>query len=203
MTLFNKLKWILGILLIFVLIVSTNLIDRNHFLRVRDLLVTIYEDRLQTYDIIYELSESFHEKEIAVILSDTTFFKQRSKVIENDIQDLLTRFGQTKLTYKENKVFIVLKRNVERLDQLQTEFVNSGYQDKTALRDIIFQIKMNLNELSKIQLEEGGRLISISQKAIDTVELFTHIEIYLLLFLAIIIQILIIYQPKKKKIESE
>lgn len=40
--------------------------------------------------------------------------------------------------------------------------------------------------------------MSISKKAIDTVELFTQLEIYILIFLAIVIQIIVIYQPKKE-----
>jgi hypothetical protein len=46
MTVFNRLKWILGILMVFVVILATNLLDRNNFLRVRDSVVAIYEDRL-------------------------------------------------------------------------------------------------------------------------------------------------------------
>lgn len=40
--------------------------------------------------------------------------------------------------------------------------------------------------------------MSISKKAIDSVELFTQIEIYLLIFLAIVIQIIVMYNPKKE-----
>ena len=34
-----------------------------------------------------------------------------------------------------------------------------------------------------------------SQRAVDTVDLFTHLEIYALIILAIIIQILVMYNP--------
>ena len=59
-------------------------------------------------------------------------------------------------------------------------------------------IKANLNNLSKIQLIEGSRQMSISKRAIDTIELYTQIEIYVLVFLAIIIQIIVMYKPKNK-----
>lgn len=48
-------------------------------------------------------------------------------------------------------------------------------------------------------MKEGKRQMSISKKAADKLELFTQIEIYLLAFLAIVIQIIIMYQPKEKK----
>ena len=60
---YNKLKWILGILMVFVLIIATNLIDKNNFVRVRDSVVTIYEDRLVANDLIFEMLKSVQEKE--------------------------------------------------------------------------------------------------------------------------------------------
>ena len=54
MTFFNKIKWTLGILMVFVLIVTTNLIDRNNFVRVKDSVVSIYEDRLVAKNLILE-----------------------------------------------------------------------------------------------------------------------------------------------------
>ena len=62
MNFFNKIKWILGILIVFVLIITTNLIDRNNFVRVRDSVVTIYEDRLIVKGIIYDISKTIQEK---------------------------------------------------------------------------------------------------------------------------------------------
>ncbi|MGB5942285.1 MAG: hypothetical protein WBG71_05340 [Leeuwenhoekiella sp.] len=59
-------------------------------------------------------------------------------------------------------------------------------------------MKTNLDDLAKIQLDEGSRQMSISKRAVDTVELFTQIEIYLLVFLAIVVQIIVMYNPKKK-----
>jgi hypothetical protein len=73
MTFYNKIKWVLGILMVFVLIVATNLIDRSNFIQVRDSVVTIYEDRLIANDLIFEISKLVQEKEIAVALSDSIF----------------------------------------------------------------------------------------------------------------------------------
>jgi hypothetical protein len=75
---------------------------------------------------------------------------------------------------------------------------NANFSVEPELNEQISAIKQILAELSKIQLNEGGRQMSISKKAIDTVELFTQIEIYLLVFLAIIIQIIVMYKPKQK-----
>ena len=62
----------------------------------------------------------------------------------------------------------------------------------------IGNIKDNLDDLAEIQINEGSRQMSISKRAIDTVELFTQIEIFILVFLAVLIQVIVMYNPKEK-----
>ena len=199
MAFYNKIKWILGILMVFVLIVTTNLIDRNNFIRVRDSVVTIYEDRLIANDLIFEISKLVQEKEMAVILSDSTFFKEQNPNINKTIQGFISRFEQTKLTPEENQAFEDLKRNLQALIDSENDLLNSNFETKTEVLMHISSITGDLSRLSKIQLSEGSRQMSISKRAIDTVELFTQIEIYLLVFLAIVVQIIIMYNPKQSK----
>lgn len=198
MTFYNKVKWVLGILMIFILILSTNLIDRNNFVRVKDSVVTIYEDRIIANDLIFEISKSVHEKEIAFVSLDSIFFNQTNSKVNDDIQSLISRFELTKLTSEESKIFRDLKANIESLINSENKFVNSDFANETEVIKYISKIKYNLNGLSKVQLNEGRKQMSISKQAINTVELFTQIEIYFLVFLAVIIQIVLMYQPKEK-----
>lgn len=199
MALFKKIKWILGILMVFMLIITTNLIDRNNFLQVRDSVITIYEDRLVAKDIIFQLSKLVHEKEMAVAVSDSVFFSGRNKQVNTQIEDLITDFGKTKLTSEEKLLFEKFKDNVASLKKSEGDFVQSVFVQKAPLVKRISDVKENLHYLSKIQMSEGRKEMSITKKAIDTVELFTQIEIYILILLAIIIQILVIYNPKDKE----
>jgi hypothetical protein len=198
MTFYNKAKWVLGILMIFILILSTNLIDRNNFVRVKDSVVTIYEDRIIANDLIFEMSKLVHEKEIAVVLLDSVFFNQRNLKVNDDIQSLISRFELTKLTSDESKIFEELKSNMTSLVKAEAVFVNSDLVNKNEAVKYISKIKYNLSGLSKVQLNEGRKQMSISKQAIDTVELFTQIEIYFLVFLAVVVQIVVMYQPKEK-----
>ena len=79
MAFYNKVKWVLGILVVFLLIVATNLIDRNNFVRVRESVETLYEDRLIANDLLFELAKTVQENEIAVHLSDTSFSENKKK----------------------------------------------------------------------------------------------------------------------------
>lgn len=197
MKFFNRVKWVLGILMIFLLVIATNLIDRKNFSRVKDSVVTIYEDRLVVNDIIFELSRHIQEKEIAVITSDSTYFKDRSVQANTEIQGLIAKFEQTKLTTEEAQLFQSFKDNMESLIGLESYVVLTQFAQRQALINKIADLKENLYRLTKIQLNEGGRQTDISKKAINTVELFTQLEIYILIILAILVQIIIIYKPKQ------
>ncbi|APU09669.1 chemotaxis protein [Cellulophaga lytica] len=196
---YAKFKWILGILMIFVLIIMTNLIDKNNFVRVRDSVVTIYEDRLIANDLIFEKLKLVQEKEVAVKTLDSTFYENRNFKVNDNLQSLISRFEETKLTSKEATVFNDFKSNVKVLQNAETKFINSSYNSTSKVNSAINSLKTNLSDLSKIQLNEGSRQMSISKRAVDSVELFTQIEIYMLVFLAIIIQIVVMYNPKEKK----
>lgn len=198
MAFYDKVKWVLGILVVFVLIVTTNLIDRNSFIRVNDSIATIYEDRLIANDLIFEMLKSVQEKEVAFARSDSTFFKQRNAEVNAHIPVFIERYEQTRLTPEESKIFDTLKKNLRMLETSENEFIQSGYKKDDNLAIHLSQVKENLYDLSKIQLNEGGRQMSISKRALNTVELFTQIEIYFLVFLAILIQIIVIYKPKEK-----
>lgn len=198
MTFFSKLKWILGILLVFVLIVITNLIDRNNFVRVRDSVVTIYEDRLIAKELIYEMSKSVNEKEVALVANDSIFFTEKNPRVNTRVKDFLSRFEETKLTSDESKTFEDLKTNFNLLFASEGKLISTDLKGNANIQRHIYNIKDNLDDLSKIQINEGSRQLAISKKAINTVELFTQIEIYFLIFLAVLIQIIVIYNPKKK-----
>lgn len=197
MTFFNKLKWILGILLVFVLIVTTNLIDRNNFVRVRDSVVTLYEDRLLAKGLIFDMSNLIQEKELALVSGNEEFFQRRNTAVNEELTGIVLQFEETKLTYEEQRVFWGLRSELRALREAEV-----GYEaaDEAATQDLqgkITTVRQHLSDLSRIQLSEGRRQMKISKKAVDTVELFTQLEIYLLVFLAIVIQVIVMYNPKK------
>lgn len=199
MTFINKIKWILAVLVVFIVILATNLIDQSNFQRVKDSAVSIYEDRLVAKGIILDLSNEVHSKEIATVLSDSVFFGNKNLSVNKKIDASILKFEKTKRTIKEDEIFDALKNNLTLLKEEETSFVKDNYLVRDKLLKQIVVVKGDLISLSAIQLEEGSKQMSISKKAIDVVELFTHLEIYILIFLAVLIQLIIIYSPKKNK----
>jgi hypothetical protein len=197
MVFYGKIKWILGILMVFILVIATNLIDRHSFVSMRDSVVSIYEDRIVANDLIFEMAYAFHEKEMAMVTNDSTFFIQRNDDINAEIEGFIVRFEQTKLTLEESQIFEKLKRDFGHLKDSEETFVQSHFDEKKALIKDVSRFKESLFTLSKIQLNEGARQANIGKRAINTVELFTQIEIYLLIALAVVIQIIVMYKPKE------
>jgi hypothetical protein len=199
MTVYNKVKWVLGILIVFFLILTTNLIDRNSFSKVKDSVVSIYEDRLIAKNLILKLSALIHEKELALAKKDSSFFNERNTTVNAEIKLLLNSYQQTSLTKEEQDAFSSLKSKIEALmsDEANNEPKALLYSKSESLQKKTHAIKDVLISLSEIQLKEGQRQMLISQRELDMVELFTHIEVYVLVLLAIIIQVVVLYQPKK------
>ena len=197
MTILNKIKWITGILLVFAIILTTNLIDRDNFNKLRYSVVTIYEDRVVANDLIFEMSLLIREKEIALAASDSTFFLKRNDKINENIQIFIEKFEQTKLTTKEARIFNNLKDEIKTLERLEIEFINSEFRKDIDLLNSIKAIIINLHDLSKVQLEEGRNQMALSNKTMETIDLFTQVEVIFLIVMAILVQIIILYKPKQ------
>lgn len=196
MDIFSKIKWIAGILLVFVVVLTTNLIDKDNFNRLRYSVVTIYEDRIVASDLIFQISQLIQEKEMAVAMSDSLFFRNRSTQVRFSIRSLIERYEQTKLTDEERKLLRDLKQDLQTLEKLEESYLTSGGANQTAMFSAINSIDQDLADLSKVQLEEGKKQMALSNKTMETIDLFTQVEIIALILMAVLVQIIILYKPK-------
>ena len=199
MSIFNKVKWILGILMVFGIIAATNLIDKNSYLRMKKSVETIYEDRLMAKSYIFDIIVEVNEKEVAVAKGDTAYFSTKNESVSLRIKDLVDRFSQTRLSQKEETVLRDFKLHLEELDGFERAYQKNGYADDKEVIKQLQLINQDLRILSDIQLKEGERQLNISRKAIEDVELFTKIEIYVLIALALMVQIIVMYNPKRRR----
>jgi len=206
MTILNKLKWTAALSVVFLLILATNLIDQDHFRKVRQSIVTIHEDRLVVTDYIYQLAMILSDKRLAIALNDTAYFSA-NKLADNDkMIGLINNFYDTKLTSEERKVLGSLEKNLNTLVEDEADFVvvvnnneAKSLEIKSSIIDQIAVLKGNLNTLANIQMKEGRRQIAIANRSVDSIDLFTRIEIIALIIIGILFQIIILYKPKVKR----
>ncbi len=199
MGLYNKIKWTLGILVVFLLVVFTNLSDRNNFLRVSEAVESIYEDRLVVKDLLITITNIIHKKEIAAIKADSAFYLSENENLNFMLESIIAQYELTKFTRAERIILNRLVVDYEELKKKELAYIQSGFSNKSNLFAQYQDIKKDLTDLAKIQLIEGNKQFEISKRAMDMVGLFTQIELYVLVFLAIIIQIIVIYNPKKEE----
>ncbi len=195
MTLFTKIKWVLGIMVVFLLILMTNLIDRQNFVVVKDSIETIYADRLVAQDIIFDLYQSVLEKEVLYAKAADLPPKNRLSTIDARVTQSLELFATTKLTEREKVIFTQLQQTVADLRRLETTVV-AEQSAPEAISEQLTAVKEQLTALSAVQLSEGKQQLFKSQKAIGSAELFTQLEIGALIVLALAIQLILLYTPR-------
>ena len=195
----NKIKWSVGLLLVIVLIVSTNFIDQTNFQRIQDSVKTIYEDRLIAKDLLFDIQLEIHDKELLLAeKKDSTLLSNRfssQKKIEGFIED----FSKTALTRDEKRIFERLKEETSLLFSMETTYFHA-INDQTSsilLKEQTKDINNTIAQLSDIQIAEGERQMHVGRKAIESIDLLTQIEIWIMIVLGLLIQFVILYNPKK------
>jgi len=197
MNLFNKVKWVLGILGVFLLVLATNRIDKNNFKRVEQSVDNIYNDRLLAKELLLEISLKFHKKELAYALNDTNYLQNKNQAINTKISELLESFNRIESTEKEELILKRLRRDHDDLIKLEKRLNHKDTLYTEKCEEIFADINTQLGELATEQVEEGKQQKFLASKALENVELFSQIEIYILLLLGIVLQLIILYTPKK------
>jgi len=194
MKIFAKIRWVASILLVFSIVLITNLVDRDNFNRLSYSVTTMYEDRIVASDLLFEMSRIIKEKQIAVLTSDTIFFDSENDKYNREIDQLVDNYRLTKLTEKEKLAFNQLQEELKSLKQKEKSSNNLSNGD---VLKSIEKIDQHLYKLSKIQLQEGKQQVFISNRAKDAINLYTQGEIIFLILMAVLIQVIIFYKPKE------
>ena len=194
MNFFSKLKWILGIGMIFLVVVMTNLVDRQNFRIISNSIRTIYADRLVAQQILFDISSALHEKELLFKAGNAETSAAKQEQLNVSIREELSEFATTELTPTEQQIFNGLRRQVSNIENLEAEGIEASESEQLAY--LFQEVKASLSELSAIQLKEGRREKFESQRAMTYINLFTQVEIAVLIIIAILIQVIVLYNPK-------
>ncbi|MEQ9188136.1 MAG: MCP four helix bundle domain-containing protein [Cryomorphaceae bacterium] len=200
-------KWIIALFFVLGLIIATNLIDKRNFHQVADAIETIYEDRLVAKDLIFKMSSLMHEKSIAFASSDSSFYDQRIHKVNQEVEELIALFAETRLTKEERLAFEQLQSDISVLASLEQKGLASSEGKHQLLSDAsvtsrIERILVDLRLLSKIQIEEGKQQVLIGKEAVSSIDFLTQMEIYILVIIGILVQVLLISGFRYRKIRQ-
>lgn len=177
----------------FLMILGSNRMNQKYYTEVNNTVNSVYHDRLVVQDYIYELNNTFHQKQLRLIshensLPDSSNYQR--------IERILNDFGETELTQRESQLFNELKKQIIVLEKLEEENTQSDVMldrtMRTAYLNLLKEIEKTLSELSRVQLDEGSVLTIFSRDLLGMISLISNIEITFMVLIGLVILILII-----------
>jgi hypothetical protein len=207
-----KKRKISGFLIIGVLVVllyGKNLLERQSFRTVSSTLSDVYEDRLLVESYIFQISEKLFT--IQKLVDHCTINFDYSKAVleiskeEQAILELVAAFEATQLTEQEATLLTDFKRIIEK--DLSIKSYQLLYNDSSGVNEAqvkvydqkIARAQQDLEKLSAIQLEEGGRLVSKAKTLINRSQIWAQFELALLLIFVLVIYIYIFKKPVQEE----
>ena len=185
----------------FLLVLGSNRLDQRHFSTIQTTVNSVYKDRVVVQDIIYQLNNIFHQKELRFTRNGEF---QRSESENLKVEQLVAEFGATELTYDESNLLKDFKNNFLALKELENKKVESSieatsYNDMPEIKKLK-EIKETLNGLAKIQLEQSGQLTQLSNKSLGMNILLSKLEVAFMVIIGIAMLALIFYPINTVKI---
>lgn len=196
----QKVRAAAALIIVFLLILATNLIDRHHFQIVQKSLTTVYEDRLLVKDYIYKISRQIQLKRSLLHGNDQRSIAHVNKKANDSIRVLIQKYEDTRLTEAEAKSFAALQQKFNRLFQYEENYRTSESADlkEEAIADMermYVSIYEELDALSAIQVGEGKRALDLSNKSIESSNLISRMEIGALVVIGLLLQLVIFLKP--------
>ncbi len=211
MSIASKITWTLGLMCVFLLILLTGRTNIKNFETVQTSIEEIYKDRLVVKGIIFDLSSLLHRKEVATIKGDKSFFTGTNDSINKEIAEKIQLFRATRLTDDEAFTLGHFEKGISDLQKAEkkTGIAQGGSLSDTQskwLAELTLVLKNDLKTLSGIQLSEGKRKLSQSDRAVASMNTFAEAEKYILIVFAALMLALIFLVPgprQKDNIEAQ
>jgi len=183
----EKIRTVLGLVMVILLVFITNRLDQEHFEEVQGTITTIYEDRVVAQYDLFLLTNLIHGVQMRMNSGDTVSLDS-----SGELERVLTEYGQTTLTKRENEIFGRLKENLNDLGARGV--IVQGSKTNT----IFERIHENLEELSEIQVRESKSLKIQAQDSLDSSNLMSNMEMILIIIFGVVLQFVLFSGGKRK-----
>jgi|TARA_R110000744_G_scaffold34296_5_gene80112 hypothetical protein len=190
----------------FLLVLTSNELNRRNFSTADHIVNSVFEDRVVALEYIYRLNNLFHQKELDLTSAERNTAHDDNG---NSITELLENFSKTKLTPNESVYFELLKENYTELQSLENKLSTtpaSAEMGPTKEFGALFtKISDNLDKLSKVQLSEGRQLTYLSNKALSMNLLLSKLQVAFLIVIGLLIVLIIFHgeQPFMRMIGKD
>lgn len=191
-----------ALIIVFLLILATNMIDNHHFTVVKKSITSIYEDRLMAKNYIYRISRHLETKRNILQTGKWEEASNINALANDSIRTLIEKYATTRLTEIESRHFSSLQTSLNQLFKHEENFgeneiINQEMHLMNTTEGYYAEIFKYLDVLSEIQIKEGKRELVFSNKTIDSSNFISKIEIIVLILIGILLQLLIFLKPLK------
>lgn len=205
----KKLQAIAVISVLLLLIYGKNLTERQAFKSISKTFTDVYNDRLVVEGYIFQISDRLFS--IQKLIDHCNMDYDYSRVIneidghEKGIMDLIVDFEKTNLTIEESDYLTDFKKIIENdlsiknYDLLYSDSSGVNTQQVKLYDQKIALAKKDLENLSKIQMDEGQKLISKAKVQINRSQIWAQFEVALLIILIIVIYVFLFKSSGKKQ----
>jgi hypothetical protein len=172
-----------------------NLLERQSFRSISSTFTEVYNDRLVVEGYIYKISEKLFKIQKLVDHCDLDYdYSTVVKEISDHEQEILRLVGEfeaTNLTEQEStylndfKKIIQTDLNIKSYNLLYTDSSGVNKEQVKIYDQKISRAQQDLDNLSKIQLEEGEKLISKAKVLINRSQIWAQFEVALLIILVV------------------
>lgn len=205
----KKFQAIAIISVLLLLIYGKNLTERQAFKSISKTFTEVYNDRLVVEGYIFQISDRLFS--IQKLIDHCNLDYDYSRVIneidghEKGIMNLIVDFEKTNLTIEESDYLSDFKKIIE--NDLSIKNYELLYSDSSGVNtnqvklydQKIALAKSDLENLSKIQMEEGQKLINKAKVQINRSQIWAQFEVALLIILVIVIYIFLFRVQSKKQ----
>lgn len=202
----KKITALVIISLLLLLFYGKNLTDRQAFKNISNTFTEVYNDRLVVEGYIFRISENLFR--IQKLVDHCNINYDYSKVIEEiaehekNIAEIVSDFEKTNLTGQEAEFLSDFRAIIE--NDLHIKNYGLLYSDSSGINNsqvMLYDQKISiaqkdLDNLSKIQLEEGEKLINKANIIINRSQIWSQFEVALLIILALALYF-ILFRNKK------
>ena len=197
----RKLKIAIILTVLIVMIFGKNILERKNFRELGNSFVSFYEDRLVVESYIFSISEKLFRIKLLVnhcqFESDYSHVVDEISTFEADILNLVQEFEDTKLTIAEAGFLTDFKKIIQ--ENLRIADYKSLYSEESGINadkvkeynSYIEKAILDLEKLSQIQIEEGQKLATNSDKVVNRSQIWSQFEVAALVILIVIIYLLI------------
>lgn len=189
-----KVRTVAFLATILVIVLLGNIFERNSYSTLDDSITSIYKDRLEVSQYIYEISSSLYQKKL--LLSEADIPNERTRLdiasLNNFIGTQIDKYEKTVLTKEERNKWLLFKENLFEYKTLEQQWLNSPTEEEyeRTTSQFLSTVKI-LDGLSNIQVAEGLQILEDSHGIVSSRLSFSTFEITLLIILGLFSLIII------------